>query len=260
MRTCAHSPRISSTVTSSPRSACVTCSDPGSASRRTGAASTRQARENDWRGETVASPLQACSLRGERREVAQRGQTSQCLALEAAGRARAVQVELVADRLERPRLALEAEPQLQDAPLALGQSVECLADSLLAQRLLRLVERVGRFAVGEEVSELALVIGADRLVSARPMRGRRRAPRRRAGWAGRSPRRAPPWSPRARVRPRGGVPATAELLLPLDHVHRHADRPRVVGHGALHRLPDPPRGVGRELVAAPPGRTSRLRG
>src|SRR2546428_12715698 len=43
-----------------------------------------------------------------------------------------------------------------------------------------------------------------------------------------------------------------QLLLPLDDVHRHADRPRVIRDGALHRLADPPGGVGRELVAAAP--------
>ena len=43
------------------------------------------------------------------------------------------QVELVADRLERPRLAIEAEPQLEDAPLALGESVERLANALAAE-------------------------------------------------------------------------------------------------------------------------------
>src|SRR5439155_11534028 len=43
-----------------------------------------------------------------------------------------------------------------------------------------------------------------------------------------------------------------ELLLPLDHVDRHADRARVVRDRALHRLADPPGRVRRELVAAPP--------
>src|SRR3954454_17046316 len=43
-----------------------------------------------------------------------------------------------------------------------------------------------------------------------------------------------------------------QLLLPLDDVDGNADRARVVGDGALHRLPDPPRRVRRELVAAAP--------
>ena len=51
------------------------------------------------------------------------------------------------------------------------------------------------------------------------------------------------------LEPAGGA---AELLLPLDDVDGHADRARVVGDGALHRLPDPPGRVRRELVAAAP--------
>jgi hypothetical protein len=41
-----------------------------------------------------------------------------------------------------------------------------------------------------------------------------------------------------------------ELVDRLDHVDRDADRARLVGDGAGDRLADPPRGVGRELVAA----------
>src|SRR5439155_6069063 len=43
-----------------------------------------------------------------------------------------------------------------------------------------------------------------------------------------------------------------QLLLALDDVNRHADRARVVRDRALHRLADPPSGVGGELVAAAP--------
>src|SRR5207247_4430392 len=74
------------------------------------------------------------------------------------------QVELVADRLERPRLALEAEPQLENPPLPLGQSVQRPPHALAAERLLCLVERVGSLAVGEEIAELALVVRAHGLV------------------------------------------------------------------------------------------------
>src|SRR5438093_3193393 len=41
-----------------------------------------------------------------------------------------------------------------------------------------------------------------------------------------------------------------QLVDRLDHVHRDADRPGLVGDGAGDGLADPPRGVGRELVAA----------
>src|SRR5213076_170381 len=63
-----------------------------------------------------------------------------------------------------PRLALEPEPELEDAPLALRERVERLSDALAAQRLLGLLERVGSLAVGEEIAELALVVRADRLI------------------------------------------------------------------------------------------------
>ena len=68
------------------------------------------------------------------------------------------------DRLERPRLALEAEAQLEDPPLPLGQGVEGTPYALAAERLLGLFERVSRLAVGEEIAQLALVVGPDRLV------------------------------------------------------------------------------------------------
>src|SRR4051794_13607353 len=110
-------------------------------------------------------------LSGEAGELAECCEPREGLALELAD-ALARQVELVADRLERPRLALEAEPQLEDAPLALGERVECLADVLAAQRLLRLVERIRSLAVGEQVAELTFVVRADRLVQ---RHGRRRS-------------------------------------------------------------------------------------
>src|SRR5439155_19130942 len=44
----------------------------------------------------------------------------------------------------------------------------------------------------------------------------------------------------------------SELLPALDDVDREADRPRLVRNRALDRLTDPPVGIGRELVAAPP--------
>ena len=40
--------------------------------------------------------------------------------------------------------------------------------------------------------------------------------------------------------------------LDLHDVHRHADRPRAVLDPALHRLPDPPRRIGRELESSAP--------
>jgi hypothetical protein len=47
-------------------------------------------------------------------------------------------------------------------------------------------------------------------------------------------------------------PAPGQLDLALVHVRRDADRRRLVAHRTLTGLADPPGGVGRELVAAPP--------
>src|SRR3989442_1131591 len=47
-----------------------------------------------------------------------------------------------------------------------------------------------------------------------------------------------------------GARGPDQLVDRLDHVHRDADGARLVGDGAGDRLPDPPGGVGRELVAA----------
>ena len=49
------------------------------------------------------------------------------------------------------------------------------------------------------------------------------------------------------------APARTDLLVDrLDHVHGHADRARLVGDGSGDGLPNPPRGVRREFVAATP--------
>src|SRR3954463_1957888 len=146
---------------------------------------------------SLAIPALTSPLRGDVNQISERAEPCESLALELPD-ALARQVELVADRLERPRLALEAEPQLEDPPLALGQRVERLwdappskapprppleaepqledpplalgqrverlANALPAKRLLGLLERVRGLAVGEEVAELALVVGADGLV------------------------------------------------------------------------------------------------
>ena len=87
-------------------------------------------------------------------QIAERAEAGERLTLELPD-AFARQIELVADRLERPRLALEAEPQLEDPPLALGERVEGAPNALPAKRLLGLLERVRGLAVGEEVAELA---------------------------------------------------------------------------------------------------------
>src|SRR6266566_1027578 len=222
----AQPPRRSSMVSSSPASACVTCSEDSSGAARTGATPERHI--------TVWFVLRRGGL-----EIAQRGEPGESLALELPDPL-AGQVELVTDRLQRPRLALEAEAKLEDPALPLGQSVERAADSLLAQRLLGLVERIGGLAVGEEIAELALVVRADCLVQ---RDGRLGGAQRLGDVLLRRLASQLDLEPARRA---------AQLLLALDDVHGHADRAGVVGDGTLHRLTDPPGGVGRELVAAPP--------
>src|SRR6266516_678180 len=183
-------------------------------------------------------------------ELAQGSEPRQRLALELSN-ALAGEVELVPDRLERPGLALEAEAQLEDAPFPLGEGVKGPTHTLAEERLLGLVERVGGLAVGEEVAELALVIRADRLVQGdRRLRGAERLVDvldRQAGRLGKLFLRR--LAAELDFEPARG---TAERLLPLDDVGREADRPGLVRDRALHRLADPPVGIGRELVAAPP--------
>src|SRR5687768_11376549 len=170
---------------------------------------------------------------GDRDQVAQRTEPSKRLALELPD-AFPRQVELVSDRLERPGLALEAETQLEDPPLPFGEGVERLAHTLAAKRLLRLFERVGGLAVCEQVAELALVVGADRLVQ---RDGRRRGAERLVDVLDRETRRLGELLLRRLAAELDLEPARGarQLLLALDDMDGHADRPRVVRDGALHR-------------------------
>src|SRR5205085_2820830 len=81
-------------------------------------------------------------------EVAQGAEPGERLALELADPLPR-QVELVPDRLERPRFALEAEPQLEDAPLPFRKRVERTPHALPPKRLPGLLERIGGLAVSE---------------------------------------------------------------------------------------------------------------
>src|SRR4029453_14484425 len=69
--------------------------------------------------------------------------------LELAG-ALAAHAQLLADLLERRGLALEAEAELDDAPLALGQVGEGTLDGLAAEHLCHFLDWVGRRRVGEQ--------------------------------------------------------------------------------------------------------------
>src|SRR5207245_3755495 len=72
--------------------------------------------------------------------------------------------ELLADRLERGRLALEAEAQLEELPLSLRQAADRTPHRLAPQRLTGRLGRIVGAGVGEQVAELAAVVVADALV------------------------------------------------------------------------------------------------
>src|SRR6188472_102864 len=157
------------------------------------------------------------------------------------------ELEHAADLLERQALlAVEAEPELEYAPLALGQAREGGADALALERLVGLLDRVGGGAVGEQVAELAVTVRADGLVQRN----------RRLDGVERLLHMVQLEARRLRELLDRRLPAEADLealagaiqlLLSLLHVHRHADRRGLVGDRALAGLADPPGRVRREL-------------
>ena len=167
-----------------------------------------------------------------------------------AGDALARQVELVPDRLERPRLALEAEPQLQIRRSRSGSASApsgCSDGAVTPQP-----RRTDLRPRGRRRDRRARPRRRRRRSgSARPMRTQRRAPLRRAGAAGRLPRPALPSSARGRAPPRGDARrATASA-----GARRHArargscargSRPRAAPTGGSTRWRT------SELVAAAP--------
>ena len=74
------------------------------------------------------------------------------------------QPELLADRLERGRLGVEAEAELDDPALPLGQVGDRALDALPAHRLDRLLGGIDRRLVGEQVAELRVAVRAEALV------------------------------------------------------------------------------------------------
>src|SRR6266571_1936881 len=74
------------------------------------------------------------------------------------------QAKLAPDRLERLRLALEAEATLDDQPLPFRQPFEPALHRLPEQRALCLLDGVSGSRIGKQVGELALAVRADRLV------------------------------------------------------------------------------------------------
>src|SRR5262249_52623348 len=183
-------------------------------------------------------------------QLAQRRKPCQRLAFQLA-HAFAREVELVPDRLERPGLALEAEPKLENAALALWKRIQSTPHTLAPQRLLRFVERIRSLAICKEIAELALVVCAHGLVQGH---GRVRGTERLVDVLHRQAGRLPELILGRLTAELDLQPAccAAELLLAVDNVDGHTDGARMVRDCALHRLADPPRRVGRELVPPAP--------
>ena len=62
------------------------------------------------------------------------------------------------------RLSVETEPQLEHSTLTLGQLLERILHELAAQCVTGLLGRIHGALVGEQIAELAVAVGADRLV------------------------------------------------------------------------------------------------
>ena len=61
-------------------------------------------------------------------------------------------------------MAFEAEPQLEDPTLALGQVGDGLPHGATAERVGRLLLGIARGRIAEEIAELAVLIGAEGLI------------------------------------------------------------------------------------------------
>src|SRR6266508_2150977 len=90
-------------------------------------------------------------------------QHAECVLLELAD-ALAREAELLADRLERLRLAVEPEAELDDPALALRQILDRATHGLAPVRRGRLLDRIARGRVVEQIAELSVVLVADPLV------------------------------------------------------------------------------------------------
>ena len=155
--------------------------------------------------------------------------------------------ELGADRLQGVGLAVEAVAELQDPTLQLGQLRQREPHGA-AEVLLSPLLRVLGVLVCEEIAELpSSSLPIDRLSETRASTTSS------ASSTCRSERPVASvllggWAPERRLEFPCG---RAQLVPPLVDVRRHADRPRLSCDRALHRLADPPGGVGRELEALP---------
>src|SRR5215213_5430641 len=156
-------------------------------------------------------------------------------------------VERATDLVQRARvLAAEAVAQLEHAALAVGEVLQRLAQRLLGEDLRgALVRRLGPL-VGDELTELGLLLVTDGLLE---RDGSLRRALDRVDLLGIDPRDVGDLL-RGGLAPQLGdqlALRAADLVELLDDVDRNPDRARLVGERTGDRLADPPRRVGREL-------------
>src|SRR5438034_822502 len=161
-------------------------------------------------------------------------------------------VEGGADLFQRPRASVvgQTEPKPDHLRLALAQGLQHLVHLVLEHRERGRLGRRDHAGVLDEISEVRIVVLADGTIQRdRLLRRLEHAldlVHRQLELLGDLLGRGLP-SQFLHQPPR----RAHDLVDRLDHVHRHADRARLVGDGARDGLTDPPRGVGRELVALP---------
>src|SRR6266851_1077177 len=159
------------------------------------------------------------------------------------------QTQRPADLVERVRVAvIQPEPHRHDRRLARRQRVERRTQLLSHQLTVNELRRLGRVDVLDQVADAGLAVLAD---------GRIQADRLAAGAQQfldlvRSPVKLDSQLLGRRLAAQALVHVAlnpAQLAEHLEHVHRQPNSPGRVGEATLDGLPDPPHGVGGELVA-----------
>src|SRR2546425_680403 len=157
--------------------------------------------------------------------------------------------ETLAHLFQRPLVAVDQpETQLQHAPLAWRERVEDVFDLRVEHGERGRVRRRDCLTVLDEVAEVRVFLLSDRGLERDRVLGDLHDL---ANLLGSDPHLLADLLVTRLAAQLLEQPAryADQLVDRLDHVHRDADRPRLVGDGAGDGLPDPPRGVGRELVA-----------
>src|SRR5271166_2701912 len=158
--------------------------------------------------------------------------------------------ELLADLFERVvGVHADAEAHAQNPLFARGERSQNTRRRLAQVRLDRRIDRQDRVLVLDEVAEVAIILVADWRFEADRLLGDlehlAHLLERHRELLGKLLRRR-----LAADLVQHLARGAHDLVDRLNHVHRNADRARLIGDRAGDRLPDPPCGVGRELVAA----------